>query len=117
MPEVSDLTHIRSLLERDRAWAAYALGDLRPGFATHCEWRVSARDEAVVLVYRGFDPPILFALGPPAAVSALLDEVEAPVISLHLQSRAVEALAPAFAATEIRPMWRMVLDSGSPGLP
>lgn len=110
MARVVDLVRVRSLLERDRPWSAYAIGDLGPAFTPHCEWRIADHDEALVLAYRGFDPPIAFAIGADAAISALLDEVDAPQISLHLKMSTLSALTPGFAATEVRPMWRMLLD-------
>jgi ribosomal protein S18 acetylase RimI-like enzyme len=110
MPRVTDTARVRSVLERDRAWAAYALGDLSPAFAPHCEWRIAERDEALVLAYHGFMPPIVFAMGSDVVISELLAEIEAPQISLHVKTSTLSALTPAFAATDIRPMWRMVLD-------
>jgi len=38
MPALHNIPAIRALLEADRAWAAYRLGDLAPGFIEHCSW-------------------------------------------------------------------------------
>ena len=98
------------MLERDRPWAAYAIGDLSPGFAPHCEWRLADGDEALVLAYRGFDPPVAFAMGADLAISSLLDEVDASQLSLHLKVSTLSALPPAYAPATVKPMWRMLLD-------
>ncbi len=52
---------VRALLEADRAWCAFALADLAPPYCEHSEWHTGGR--GLVLVYRGFDPPLLFASG------------------------------------------------------
>jgi len=98
------------VLERDRPWAAYAIGDLSPAFAPQCEWRLADGDEALVLAYRGFDPPVAFAMGSDVAISSLLDEVDASQLSLHLKVSTLSALPPAYAPATVKPMWRMLLD-------
>jgi len=111
MPRIADLSVIRAILERDRPWAVYALGDLSPGFAEHCEW-FAVQDEppALVLLYRGFDPPILFTLGLPDRLSRLIQEIETPAVYLHVRSDALAAMMPHYRSAEPRAMWRMVVD-------
>ncbi|MGE3179480.1 MAG: GNAT family N-acetyltransferase [Vicinamibacterales bacterium] len=109
MPRLTDLGVIRSMLERDRPWSAYALGDLMPGFAEHCEWFADEPREAIVLAFHGFDVPIVFGLGTPGRLAPVFAEVDAPRIALHIRREAVAALAPRFVPAEIQPMWRMVL--------
>jgi hypothetical protein len=66
MPPIADPSLIRAILEQDPSWAAYALGDLSPGFAEHCQWFVLEQAQpALLLLYQRFDPPVLFAMGPP----------------------------------------------------
>jgi hypothetical protein len=61
MPALRDIQAIRALLEADRAWAAYALGDLAPGFFEHCSWfQPRSSGNALALLYRAFEPPVLF---------------------------------------------------------
>lgn len=84
MAEVSDPATLRPLLDTDRAWALYLLGDLEPHLRQHARWWSSG--DAVVLLYHRFDPPVLLAFGPPDAVRPLLDEV-APEPQLHLHVR------------------------------
>lgn len=111
MPRVTDLAVVQSMLERDRPWAAYALGDLSPGFADYCEWFADDGGEAIMLLFHGFETPIVFGLGAPARLSRLFTEIEAPTIALHIRIEAVPALGPRFAAVDVKPMWRMVLDA------
>jgi GNAT superfamily N-acetyltransferase len=111
MPRLTDLSTIRTLLDRDRDWAAYAIGDLSPGLVEACEWHASADGSApaLVLLYRGFTPPILFAMGAAQELPALFAEVSAPRISLHVQPDAVAAMAGIYTPTETRVMRRMTL--------
>ena len=38
-PERDPIPRIREILNRDREWSLYALGDLAPAESIHCEWR------------------------------------------------------------------------------
>ncbi len=109
-PRLTDLGRVRARLERDRAWSAYALGDLSPAFAPYAEWRATPDDEALVLVYREFATPIVFAIGAPVAVQPLLQEIEAPEIALQIQPGVTAMLAPGFDLVATHPMWRMQLE-------
>lgn len=111
MPRVTDLAVVQTMLERDRPWSAYALGDLSPGFTDYCEWFTDDSRDAIILVFHGFETPIVFGLGSPERLLPLFNEIDAPRIALHIRSEAVPALAPRFAAADVKPMWRMVLDA------
>lgn len=105
---------VRALLDRDRDWAAYAIGDLAPPFAEHCHWYAPAgRDTALLLLFRAFDPPIVFAMGEVGDVAKLLREIDAPRISLHLRAELVPALAGVYEALAPHRMHRMVLRPGA----
>lgn len=110
MPRIADPSVIRTILELDRPWAAYALGDLSPGFAEHCEW-FALLDEppALVLLYRRFDPPVLFALGSPDRLACLMQEIETPAVSLQVRPDAMAAILPHYRSAELRAMWRMLV--------
>jgi GNAT superfamily N-acetyltransferase len=111
MTRLTDLARIRALLDRDRAWAAYAIGDLSPELAGHCEWHAGeGASPALILLYRGFTPPILFAMGEPAEVAALARGLDAPTVSLHLRPETLAALGPVYEPTHTSAMWRMALD-------
>lgn len=80
----ADLAALRELLNQDWAWAAYALADLQPDFAPHCQWYTTdeggddGRDAGVLLLFHALSPSILLTVGPAKAVGALLDEAELP---------------------------------------
>jgi RimJ/RimL family protein N-acetyltransferase len=114
MPRITNLYRVRALLDRDRAWAAYAIGDLNPEFSPNCEWYASAgASPALVLLYRGFDPPIVFAMGTTADLAPIFRELDAPTLSMHLRSDALAALSPAYDPMHVSAMWRMVVEPSS----
>ncbi|MBV8484893.1 MAG: hypothetical protein JO077_18765 [Verrucomicrobia bacterium] len=86
-PNVPGLARIRAVLNQDRSWILYALGDLAAEELRHCEWCFTSHDPpAVALFYRAFAPPVFFAIGSAVAVERLLDEVTLPP-SLYLHIR------------------------------
>jgi GNAT superfamily N-acetyltransferase len=112
MPRIEDRQRLRAILETDRAWAAYALLDLSPGFYEHCDWHGSpGEEESVVLVYRGLSVPILIPLGDPAPLRDILAEIPpAPEIFVAFREEARSALESRYSMKRPRPMVRMVLD-------
>ena len=112
MPALSDLSDVRTLLETDRPWAVYALGDLTPERFAQCSWFHAPDDPpALLLLYRAFTPPVLFTLGAPAAVAGLLDEIAAePELSLHVRPEVVPLLRRRYRVDPEKAMWRMTLD-------
>lgn len=114
MSRVTGPAEIRAILETDRPWAVYALGDLAPGFFEHSEWFRAPNAPALILLYRAFPTPVLFALGAPELVGGLLDEI-GDEREMYLSIRP-EVLLLVKARYEVRhetPMWRMVLDAAS----
>jgi ribosomal protein S18 acetylase RimI-like enzyme len=118
LPSLSSPSAIRSLLLADRPWSVYALGDLAPGFAAASEWFVSAqplggvRDaQGLLLLYRAFDTPVLFTLGPPAAVAPLLDEIAGErALYLSIRPDILPYIAARYRVSQLAAMWRMTLD-------
>ena len=112
MPRIADPSVIRNILERDRPWAVYALGDLSPGFAEYCDWfALQAEPPALILLYRRFDPPIFFAMGAPDRVARLIQEIDTPAVSFHVRPDIVAAMRPDYRFADLRPMWRMIVDA------
>lgn len=105
-----DLACIRTLLDRDRDWSVYALGDLDPRRQHHCEWHV--RGSSIALIYREFDTPILFVAGGGEIVEAL-PAMDACL--LQVPDVLLAALAPRFEVEWARPVFRMALDPDAPG--
>src|SRR5947209_2005552 len=111
MPPASETGPIRAILETDRPWAAYALGDLAPPEWERCEWLLAAGGApALLLLYRGFEVPVLFAFGPPPAVRGLLAGVDELEVSLSVRPELEPVLRERFAVCDDTPMWRMLLD-------
>jgi len=111
-PVTYDVEAIRELLAIDRVWAAYALGDLAPGFFENCSWFwPSGGASALVMLYRAFTTPVLFAQGDPRAVVSILDEFcSEPSVFLHVRPEILPVLETRYAIVELRHMWRMVLE-------
>jgi len=110
MPLLTDPDAIRAILETDRAWSAYALGDLDATQFSHCEWRAAAEGgPALLLLYRRFGTPVLFTLGEPAAVGALLREVaDEPRFCLSIRPEVLPLVKARYTVRREAPMWRMV---------
>lgn len=108
---VEDPARIRALLESDRPWAAYALADLDPGFWEQSEW-LTRKDSppALVLLYRGADPPVIFAVGTADRLAPLIQEVEPPVLSLQVRPEALTAIETRYRVAQSQPQWRMTLE-------
>jgi ribosomal protein S18 acetylase RimI-like enzyme len=108
MPRCSDPQRLRTVLTTDPAWALYLLGDLEPARFSRGEWWCN--DEAVALLYRGFDRPVLLACGPPEAVEPLFEAMPPePLVYLHLLPEVVALVERRYAVPEPKPMLRMAL--------
>jgi GNAT superfamily N-acetyltransferase len=110
VPRITDPAEIRCLLEADRPWAAYALGDLSPGFFEDCDWfRALGGAPALALLYRAFSIPVLFTLGAPEAVRAILEEM-APALEMYLSVRPeiLPLIKARYRIQDEEAMWRMV---------
>lgn len=82
---LTDKAEIHRFLQRDRVWSAYAIAGLENGEFERCEWHLAEGKTdwwALGLLYRGFDPPVLFTVGHPKGVEAILAESLTPPIAL-----------------------------------
>jgi GNAT superfamily N-acetyltransferase len=88
------------------------LGDLSPGFFESCEWHVPADGtNAIVMIFRTPEWPILFAHGDARVVEHLLDEIpELPAAFLHIQPEIIPMIQSRYRECQIVPMLRMTLD-------
>lgn len=99
------------MLRQDRLWAAYALGDLAPGFWEHSEWYASGNRSALVLVLRKFDTPIVLPTGDPRYFPALLDEIDLGAGFFYaVRTECYPAIRERYAVEMTETMWRMSLD-------
>jgi GNAT superfamily N-acetyltransferase len=100
----------RELLESDRVWSAYALADLAADEQAQCTWLVGAR--SVVLLYAGFQPPVLFAHGDPGECRELLQALPVGPVMITLRQEVLAAFSSRLVLTDPVPMWRMSLQAG-----
>jgi ribosomal protein S18 acetylase RimI-like enzyme len=116
MPRITDRNAIRSILETDRSWSLYAMGDLEPPLWDESEWYTTPGGEpALVLLYRGAGTPVLLTVGAANAVAPLLREIaREPALLLHVRPEIVALLRRDYEVREERPMWRMVLTTNDP---
>jgi GNAT superfamily N-acetyltransferase len=111
MPATTNRSQIRAILNKDRIWSAYALGDLSPGFFRQCEWHVPADGtKAVVMIFRGLEPPIVFAHGEAASIKPLVDEIgRISTLFLHVRPEIVPIFQARYQECQIQEMWRTVV--------
>jgi len=113
MPLTVDPARVRKILETDRPWTVYALADLAPEYSANAEWHIAANGRpALLLVYRGFEPPVLFAHGAAADLAPLLPEVAGDrEFYLSVRSDAADLLrANGYGIRDEKKIWRMVAD-------
>lgn len=110
----TDRPLLRSFLERDRLFAAYAICDLDVREFGRTRWGAAFEDGApiaVVLEYAGSAPQPLFVMGEPPGISAILRDVIRPraayAAMLPASLPAVEAL---YRVEPAPPMVRMWVD-------
>ena len=113
MPATADPAAIREILETDRSWAVYALADLAPEYSPHARWHIASNGRpALLLIYRAFRPPVLFAHGTVQDLEPLLAEIaDEPEFYLSVRPDFVRLLRT--AGYEVHPekrMWRMLAD-------
>jgi ribosomal protein S18 acetylase RimI-like enzyme len=79
--ETRDKSLIRTYLEQDRPFTAYALGDLAPPLFAHCRWFAASRGqvpEALALLFTGLETPSLLSFGYPDGLAAILAQISLP---------------------------------------
>jgi ribosomal protein S18 acetylase RimI-like enzyme len=115
MPGLTDRTRIRALLETDRRWAVYALGDLRPGYFEDSTWLIPADGSpAIALLYHAFSTPVLLTVGDAAHLRSLLGEIEEALgdtreMYLSVRPDVKQLLAERYEIRFAKRMHRMVL--------
>ncbi len=98
---------VRSVLETDRAWAAYALADLYPPWNADAEW--IAGERSLLLIYHGLQPPILFAHGDPGELDSLLARLPSGDYWYTLRPTHFSRLSTRLSTRSRERMWRMWL--------
>jgi GNAT superfamily N-acetyltransferase len=111
MPPIADPAEIRTILHTDSVWCIYALGDLAPHLFAHTVWfRSDNTPPALLMLYCGFNPPVLFALGEAEKVRPLLAELgHEGDMYLHVRPEILPLLGDGYEIVELDFMWRMRL--------
>jgi RimJ/RimL family protein N-acetyltransferase len=111
---LDDRERLRSFLETDRPYAAYAIADLEPGPFALCTWggaECAGNLRALVLHYRGLAPNPLLLMGEADGVAAVLGRVLCPnAVSVACHSHHAEVVRRFYRWQDPVPMWRMALE-------
>src|SRR5205823_1796694 len=110
---LTDKAEIRALLERDRVWAAYSLGDLDDGMFEQCDWY--AAGDTLAHTFKGLNFIPFFTMGSVEGVRSILrSQFMLPAFCLYQRPEHVPAIEEYFVVDELHPMWRMVVDRFHP---
>jgi len=112
---VSDRGEIAAFLDRDRLFAAYALGDLDGPNRRRVAWGMAYDDRgratAIAMHHDGLVPQPLFLMGDPAGCRAILDSVIKPRDAYLMATDELDAaVAPLYELEAPVAMLRMVVD-------
>jgi len=107
VPRLTDQNEIRALLQPDRRWCVYALGDLSPRMFSKCQWFTPD----LTLVLRDYGTSILFAHGT-GSIREALEHVSWPV-HLQVQQDALDEVERYANVTSIKSMIRMAWAGGA----
>jgi GNAT superfamily N-acetyltransferase len=105
-----DKDQIRNILQRDRRWCVYALGDLTPRMFQKCSWFTPDITPDITLVLHDYGTSILFAHGT-GSIREALDHVSWPV-HLQVQQDGLDEVARHTTITNVKHMCRMAWDGG-----
>lgn len=108
--KTTDRAHIRSLLDQDPIWSAYAIADLEDHLFGDCDWFVEGR--SLALVYRGLEQiRPLFLIGSPATV---LPEVSEHEVYINLRPEMRGEVERFYPTDRVHEMFRMALGEFQP---
>jgi RimJ/RimL family protein N-acetyltransferase len=110
---LTDKLQILAYLETDRPYAAYGIGDLEPEMFEQCEWvgaEEAGRLQALILHFRGLEPPALLLMGDSDGLRAILAEALRPEkVYLTCREEHLTTARGFYAWDEPTLMWRMAL--------
>lgn len=121
--DVNDDAAIMSVLDHDRAWAAYAICDLDPPYRKHARYIGAYQGdvlEAVVLLYRldlgpagRPDFAVMVPCGTPSGVRAVLEHMEDVPATVSVQVRPADltAIETRYRSDDLATMERMVVSA------
>jgi len=134
--ELTDENEILPLLQSDWRYSAYAIADLDPWFFGQCRWWLAVELSAVesgadddgqpggehspsrpwglILLFSGLETAVVFGLGDPGGVAAILDQTALPeCIHFTAGPEHWPAVKERYCLRFETPMVRMVLDAGA----
>jgi GNAT superfamily N-acetyltransferase len=104
---------IYRFLQRDRIYAAYAIGDLEPALFRECEWYAALQDERMTtlcLRFMGLPPDRIFVMGLAEGLVPILDgALKSPRAHFAVKADHVTVLREFYSLQAIDRMFRMVL--------
>ena len=110
---LTEPVEISTFLRQDRWYAAYALGDLEPGFFEQCQWfgaDLVGELRSLALLFEGLDPPALFLMGESVGIALILRAALRPATVLFTCPEShLPALNAYYRTGEIDAMLRMTL--------
>jgi GNAT superfamily N-acetyltransferase len=115
---LTERSQILPVLETDRLYAAYAIGDLEPGMFEDCTWygaEEAGQLRSLALLYRGLTPPALFLMGEVDGLRVILDgerPEDAEHVYLTCLQSCLEMTRDFYTWERTTPMWRMILPRG-----
>jgi len=108
-----DRAAIERFLRADRVYAAFALGDLEPGYYEQTRWygaQTAGELRSLALIYEGLEPPALFLMGDPLGIALLLGSlVRDRFVYATFLASSQPALETHYVLGEIHAMKRMAL--------
>lgn len=111
--ELTDQAQILSYLERDRLYAAYAIGDLEPELFAQSTWvgaEKTGQLSALILHFRGLKLPALFLMGRCKGLRVILENALCPEqVYLTCRREHRRMIRDFYDWAEPTAMWRMVL--------
>jgi len=112
---LTDKKQILAFLQRDRIYAAYAIGDLEPSLFVQCQWFGAENDGemiALALFFTGLQPPALFTMGDGHGVAAILDSALQPERAYFTcRAEHLPVVEASYALNEVERMFRMAIAS------
>lgn len=116
--ETRDRDAILRLLQPDRVFAAYAIGDLEPSLFDQCQWVVAEHESgsaALALLFKGFEPPALLTFGDPQGIALILSAAIRPAAAYAVFAEWHRPSLEAHYALEgTKRMLRMVWSESAP---
>jgi ribosomal protein S18 acetylase RimI-like enzyme len=110
---LSNKDEILAFLQRDRLYAAYAIGDLEPSLFAQCQW-FGAEDNgklrALALLFTGLDPHALFTMGDNDGLAVILGSALQPERAYFMsRPEHLKVLEARYELGAVQQMLRMVI--------